>query len=367
MKKMIKKYVNVFLYERRVLKNRYLDSVNDLNKSYPNLDTFVSNQQKTEIMDFWGKYLVGKYAKKYFDIRWFDVYNSVNNGDYDLRLYIPDGFYYCIVDTYFSNHEACYIMDDKNFYDLYFPEITRPKTIIRKESGCFFDANWALLSLNEALDKCSQNSKIIIKPSISSCGGRGIDYWNPSEMNIDDLKRILNQHDSVVVQECVIPHKLFQKINKDCLSTLRIVTLLFEGQVHVVSSVIIMGGQGAKTNHLHSGGLVCGIHENGKLKNKAYDGHGNSYEEHPNGVIFGETFIPGYHECVQYAKLLAPRMCRVTKLIGWDFTIGQNGEPMLIEANLTWGGLCQIANGPIFGELTERVLNEVVSNSFLFK
>ncbi len=49
------------------------------------------------------------------------------------------------------------------------------------------------------------------------------------------------------------------------------------------------------------------------------------------------------------------------RLISWDVAIGENNEPILIEANLR-NGECdfhQLNNGPLFGELTDRVLTEV--------
>ena len=363
----IKERIKRELFYRHIYLSRLKDSINDLNKAYSIVKTQITTSQKEDVLAFWEKYLRNRLVKKSFDIRWFDVYNSIRPNQTDLKFYIPDGFYYCMVDTFFSNHEACYMMDDKNLYDLYFPEAKRPLTIIRKEKELFFDANYNIISVDKAIQLCKQQDKIIIKPSIESCGGKGICYWSNKESDINDLRNILGKYDSMIVQQVVTPHELFKKINGDCLSTLRIVTLIFGGSVHVVSSVLIMAGKGAKTNHLHSGGLVCGIKPDGRMKDCAYDGAGNCYAEHPNGIVFSKTVIPGYQNCVDLVKMLAPRLSRVTRLIGWDLTIGPSGEPILIEANLTWGGLCQIANGPIFGSLTPSILDYVVENSPYFK
>ena len=45
------------------------------------------------------------------------------------------------------------------------------------------------------------------------------------------------------------------------------------------------------------------------------------------------------------------------RIIGWDFSVDKNGEPVLIESNYgsNIGGL-QAANGkPLFGEFTDEV------------
>jgi hypothetical protein len=49
------------------------------------------------------------------------------------------------------------------------------------------------------------------------------------------------------------------------------------------------------------------------------------------------------------------------RLVYWDVAIDEAGEPVLIESNLRTGGLnvIQYNNGPLFGDLTEKVLTEV--------
>ena len=54
-------------------------------------------------------------------------------------------------------------------------------------------------------------------------------------------------------------------------------------------------------------------------------------------------------------------MATATRLISWDFAIGQDGEPILIELNLTYGGLSThlLSNGPLFGDRTPEILARV--------
>jgi hypothetical protein len=49
------------------------------------------------------------------------------------------------------------------------------------------------------------------------------------------------------------------------------------------------------------------------------------------------------------------------KLVSWDIAIDDTNEAVLIEANMRKGGIdiIQFNSGPIFGDLTERVLDEV--------
>lgn len=53
------------------------------------------------------------------------------------------------------------------------------------------------------------------------------------------------------------------------------------------------------------------------------------------------------------------------KLISWNFSVVEQGEPLLIEANFTGGQLDfhQLCNGPIWGNDTEAILADIFANS----
>ena len=49
------------------------------------------------------------------------------------------------------------------------------------------------------------------------------------------------------------------------------------------------------------------------------------------------------------------------RIISWDFAINEEGEPELIEVNLSLGGIAniQVCTGPLFGDDTRSVCREV--------
>jgi len=49
------------------------------------------------------------------------------------------------------------------------------------------------------------------------------------------------------------------------------------------------------------------------------------------------------------------------RLVSWDICIEEDGEPILLEANLCRGSLDvhQYNNGPLFGEDTKKILDEI--------
>lgn len=357
----IKKKVNQFMFNRSVFKPRYNDGARDLNKALQNVSQPMTLDKKAEVLDFWNPVLEKgrRWAKKAFDIRWFDVYNTTNVDGHTLKYYMPDNYFYCIVDARLSNSKEAVVVDDKNMYDLYFPEIKQPMTLGRIENGLFLNRDYNLVTIDYILAACKEQERVIIKPAIGACAGAGIVYWDSSLSSTEELRNILMSYQYAIIQSVAKQHKVLADFNDSSVNTLRIVTLIFNGEVRAVSSVVIMGAKGAKTNHLHRGGLVCGILDDGQLRSTAFDGKLNRYEKHPSGIRFADVKIPNYDKCIDVVKKMAPRFCKVSKLISWDITLDTEGNPLLIETNLSWGGLCQTANGPIFGNLTPEVLDYV--------
>lgn len=50
-------------------------------------------------------------------------------------------------------------------------------------------------------------------------------------------------------------------------------------------------------------------------------------------------------------------------MISWDIATDENGQPIMIEANLTNGELDfhQLCNGPLFGDDAPKILKKVFS------
>ena len=359
-KKRIKPLVEDIVFENTVFKSRYNDGAADLKKGIAK-GLPLTKRQKEEVLAFWEPYLKTRLSRKAFDVRWFDIYNRTNVFGFDLKYYIPDSFYYCIVDPFFSDYKAARAVDDKNMYDLLCGDVNQPRTVCRKINDVFLNDQYELIPEDEAINKCLDEDAFIIKPSVGTCSGAGIRKFSKESIEREELSKYFRAYKSFVVQEYVPQHSSLSCFNDTCVNTLRLVTLVLDGEVHVTAAVVIMGGKNAVTNHLHRGGLVCGIREDGSLRETAFDGKLNQYTVHPGGVVFRECSIPGYIECVDMVKNLAPRFCQVSQLIGWDLTIGVEGTPILIEMNLSWGGLVQIASGPVFGDLTPYVLSYMQS------
>lgn len=328
---------NFIEFDSLHIKTRINDGREDLIHALPKA-VRVTQEQKEDILSFWRPYVKTFVEKWAFDLRWFDVYNRTNIFGDELKWYVPDSYFYAVIDTYFNDASKCKSLDDKNLYSLYFHDVNQPKTICRKEAGVFWDEDYRIISKEDVIKRCKDNGMVIIKPSVSACSGAGISKWTSFNNSDEELYRGLNSASSLVVQDYIRQHHCLSQFNDTCVNTMRMVTLLWEGTVHVVTAVAIIGGEGAFTNHLHRGGLIVGLNPDGSMRSKAFDGELNEYEAHPRGPIFANCSIHNYDKCVDLVKTLAPRLVGTSRLAAWDITIDERGEPLLIEVNLMWGG-----------------------------
>ena len=293
---------------------------------------------------------------------WLRFYNSIERGDnkpFDAR-YLPLDIQYCFIDDWFNKTQEALMLDDKNWYDLFFFDVNRPKTIARITRHTFFDSEYNKISLDEVVERCVAEKRVILKPTINSSGGRGIEFWDDTQ-DRESLKKFLQKQDNYVIQSVIQQHEEINKIYPHSVNSIRIVTCNYEGETTVLSAVIRMGVDGNKLDNASKGGLFCGIDENGNLRKYAYTKYGDTFSTHPQGAVFAGCHIPNYNKCKELVIRLSNRFLRISRLISWDLAIDVNGEPTLIEVNLCYGGtdIHQIANGPLYGDKTEAILDKV--------
>lgn len=312
-----------------------------------------TNEQLKAIREFWGDIKP--------NLKYLSLYNYYND-TFDPR-YIPDDMYYGTIDAYFNNGIDCFALDDKNFYNLYFPDISQPKTIARKNLDIYTDDSYNIITIDDVISKCLSEKSVIIKQSTLSNGGDNIVFWYKAN-GIEYLRHVLMRSQNIIIQNIVEQHNEIGKVHPSSLNSIRMLTLTFNNQVHILSTIVRMGANGSNVDNGHSGGIFCGINDDGSFKDTAYTYMtGDRFDDiHPTTKVkFRDCHIPNFDECKSAVTRLAPRLCRISRLTSWDLTVDKKGEPILIEVNLAYGGLFfhQIANGPVFGNLTRKIINEV--------
>jgi hypothetical protein len=325
-------------------------------RAFRKRSTPLTAEQKRDILSFWDQY---RNVRKEMD--WFAFYNTVCENKELLKYYIPDTIYYAEIDTFFTDVRRSECLDDKNLYDIYFPDIKRPLTIFRKMNGEYFDENYHVISLDQALERCQQAGKVIAKEALMSGGGFGVKFFDFSTTPADKFTEWLGKNDNVIIQEVVKQHETLSNIHPSSVNTLRMMSLFLDGETIILSSLLRMGASGSHVDNGSSGGVFCGINKDGTLKEHGHYTDGRICTQHPQGTVFKGFKVVGYERCCEIIKETASRMATATRLISWDFAIGQDGEPILIELNLTYGGLSThlLSNGPLFGDRTPEILARV--------
>lgn len=311
---------------------------------------------KSQVLSFWEKY--GIKPKK----MWYDLY-CYKDSKYDPR-YIPEDIYWQKIYPAFNNPSFRQAYTDKCFYKQLFPYLKQPRTIISSSNNCFFDGSGNIISFDKAIYLLEREQRFVIKPAIYS--GEGVDiyfYEKGSSIAPQELMEMYGAN--YIVQDIVSQHEVLASIHPQSLNTIRVISFLFQGQVHISSAILRMGVGGSRLDNVSAGGLVCPILPDGRLSQRAMDKHSQWITKHPSGAVFSNIKIPSYERVIEAVRK-AHKNIPHFRIIGWDFAIDENGDPILIEYNGA-PSLNQVSCGPLFGELTESVLDTIFLNKAEFK
>lgn len=328
-------------------------------KGYINNNCKIDKKYKQDIKNYWKKY-------KNINTRFHKMYFNVT-GKKDVK-FVPDNLYYECIDYYFNKWRFSTAIADKNYYDFNFKELNRPKTIVKNVDNIFYDDEYNIIDIQEAINKIKEKlekcGELLIKPAIDSQGGLNVKVFGGGGTNNREIEEILEKYKrNYIVQELIKQNKDLNKIHSESINTIRVISLLHNGEVIILSSLLRMGINKSRVDNFSAGGVACGIDKNGCLKKYAYNKKGERREEHHPGLKFEGYEIKGYEKILKIVKEQHKRFGHF-KLISWDFAIDENYEPVFIEFNIRRGEVDfhQMCNGPIFGDLTDEILEEVFKN-----
>ena len=306
-------------------------------------------------------------AKSYYKSRgyklkntyWHQYYTGMN-GEFH-KEYLPYDIFNPIINPRLNQIKQWPALLDKNFTYTLFKDFNQPKRIVQNINGFYF-INDDIVSLDEAVEACkSYNKPLIIKPTIETGSGKMVNRFvtegektSLQNQSIKDLFKVYKK--DFVVQECLEQSDVLKSLNPSSLNTLRVVSYLNDQGVHITTSVLRVGKDGCVTDNFSTGGLFCGIEENGDLKGKGYGPKGEVFETSYTGINLKDCKIPNYSavkEMVKSMHFVVPYF----KIISWDIGLDKNNTPYLIEYNTTKQGIdLQIAAGPYLGKFTDEIL-----------
>lgn len=305
------------------------------------------------------KEVVGSYWKRY-GIKpqkcWYQIYCDGKDG-FNPR-YIPDTLWEGTIYPYFNNIIWGRAYADKCAYDRLFPYLNRPRSIIKNSCGRFYDDKQNVISREDAIQRCIKEERFIVKFTTFTSGGRNIQVYERGEVSEKVVKELFDKYEmDFIVQELVEQQSCLAKIHEGSLNTLRIISFYFKGEVHILSAQLRMGSGEARIDNYSSGGYACNVNPNGRLSERAVSKAEGWATVHPCGIAFKDIVVPNYEDVLNVIRDEHPKLPHLN-IIGWDFAVGKNGEPIFIELNVTPESN-QNGSGPTFGDLTEAVLEEV--------
>ena len=315
----------------------------------------LTKEQEQEIQDFYKPLLGHKVS-----LDWHRYFLS-RKGEYS-KLYLPNVEWKTNIVGRLNVYPLKRAYADKNIIDLILPETRQPKIIMKNMNGYYYFDRKAVTK-EEACELCKDIGDVIIKPSLRSrgfgvlkmCVKDGfVDGEMPLSKLFDEYKR------DFLIEELVNQHPKMAALNPTSVNTIRLVTYRSDMNVNLVYSVIRIGRSGQAIDNESAGGISTVINLDGTLGKYAFGAPGQDrIENTDNGIRLEGYCIPSYQKAVEMVKE-AHLQLPFFDFIGWDIAIEEDGNPTMIEFNMT-PDLSQSANGPALGEYTTMILKDAMS------
>ncbi len=217
-----------------------------------------------------------------------------------------------------------YIFDKKNIFDKKFAEFLGREVLDLAEIGY------------PEFEKFVEGKKAFFAKPYEGESGKGIekikveDYASTRELY--DYIRLPEKNFGLIEEE-IVQHPDAARIYPDSLNCLRIVTLVKDGEAHILYAVFKMGNNGHFVDNLESGGLACHFDlDKGEIIGRGHTSALVMYDEHPaTGIKFVGYKLPFMDEVkalVKKAALVIPNF----NYVGWDVCLTPNG-PAIVEGN----------------------------------
>lgn len=282
---------------------------------------------------------------------------------------IPDLIWHSEIEPFFCNINYEKAVQDKNYLDTIVERKNSPETLLRCINNELLNGSYEHIDVNQCMQIIRKYDEVILKPSIDSGGGRNIQFLKPKVMNEIKINKLIEEYDgNFIIQKIIEQSQFLSKFNSKSINTIRVMSLLYKGNVFILSSFLRIGGKNSRTDNVSTGGAFIPISLEGKLKEYAFVENLKSHsleqiEKLDNNIEFANCEIPEWNN-IKYTITKYHYRLPHFGIINWDVSINKKGDPIIIEYNLIDSSCSfhQIGNGPIFGEMTEMILNDIYNS-----
>lgn len=282
--------------------------------------------------------------------------------------YFPELLFIPAFEKFMNDRRYTAAFSDKSLLTLFAAsnsvQVKMPRTYVSATHGLLQDGNGNIISQEKAVEILNAFGEVFIKPSVDSSSGQKCMKLKVTN-GVDELtgwtvdKVFAEVGSNFVAQECITCHPSIRAIYPNSVNTFRIITYIWKDSVEHMPIIMRVGRNGAYVDNAHAGGMFIAVSDDGILHQKAFTEFKDEFEQHPDtGVDFAGHKIENMAGVIDAAK----RMHRAISQIGcinWDFTINEEGDPVLIEANINGGSvwLIEMAHGcGAFGNHTPEIL-----------
>jgi hypothetical protein len=256
-------------------------------------------------------------------------------------------------------------LDNKCYYYRLFSNVKLPEAVVLRIGGSYLDGKLHPITEEQAAELVRGEEEVVLKKAYNSEGGYGVEFVAGRALAEKFHGKMSGISCDVVIQKPVKQHKALSELHPESVNTMRIVSVKTDDKVKVYKVCVKIGvGKERMDNGCH-GGIYCGVRSDGRLRDYGILDNGGVLHEHPDlGYRFGDKRIPHLGRAIKLVKEAHSFMGHF-RMISWDVAIDEQGEAVLIEANLTLGGISdvQMCSGPLFGRDTKKILDEVFRNN----
>lgn len=318
----------------------------------------LTEQDKREIDDYWKTFGI-----RIPDYSWHQWFYGVT-GTKDPR-FIPKPLWVYLVLPYYNNAKYLKAYKDKNLFDRLLPEANFPATVLKKVNGDFYDADETYIPSNdkETLRKCLlAQSGVIVKNAVDTGSGLNVSkHATTSVEEADAVLDLLEKEKNLIVQKLVRQHPFFAQFNESSVNILRINTWYHEGKVHISTPLLRFGTPGFSTDVCFIDGEeiihMLGITPDGYTSDRVYELNG-TWSPTEQVITPARQRVPSWDKITDMLRTCASKLPHF-RVIGWDVTVDESGEPVVIEYNIHFpgSGPSQMTGGPMWGDLTDEIFS----------
>lgn len=265
----------------------------------------------------------------------------------DPTLIVPEIVVQNLVNPILNPIEYREYYQDKNNFDKVLPPGILPETILRKIGGRYYTKNYTLvenLDDTKLFGYLAPFDRVIIKPSVNSSSGNGVDLFvrmntvfkhlkNKTTISVSYLDKIGKDF---IIQKCMSQSSDLSRFNPTSINTIRVCIYrsVKDDNVKILWHILRIGKNGAFVDNAHAGGAIIGINEKGELDHHLLNQYGDKFAVH-NGIDFSTATyrIPQWERVMEFSKRVGERILH-HRLIQLDIMLDSNNEPHLIEYNL---------------------------------